>query len=408
MKVRVSIWVIIIILVALLLLLVSNAKTLKYNWNVLYNIENQPYDLELLKETLSKGNKGFFSETDIPFHRWMNDWYEKKCSYIFCGSLFNPDSTDVMALLGFISYGNNAVISSQNFGDVFRNQLNDYIEFALPEMKYSNDTDYLITVYDDLDTIKYTLNYFGPDKVKYPYHFQHIKQNDSFNGYLAKGWDEKRNLNFFTIAIGEGSLTLHLTPLLLTNYHLKNLEAERYAEQIFKTEYNAKVFWESRRSVLPTSETVTAGKQNPFVYIFSQASLKWAFTLILSGLFIFLLFSSKRKQAAIPIFHQPENTTLRFLDNMKELHKLQPNYTDIARFRYLYFMQWLQRNYMIDRSELKQAGFQDRMQSLCKWDKDEISRFVSNLRRLEAHEPFSDVMLYHVSLQFERFYAGKN
>jgi hypothetical protein len=408
MKGRVAIWIVVVLILLALLLLISNSKPLKFNWGVNFETDRQPYDVDLLKKILSAGNGTQFRETDIPFHRWMDESYEKGSNYVFCGFNFAPDSIDANSLLDFVSYGNNAIVSSQHFGQEFISSLEEYGGFELPEFKYQSDSNYLVSCLTANDTLHYSLNYFGPEKNKYPFNFQFIKPNDSCPTFINNGWDEKGNLTFFTVAMGDGRLTVHLTPMLLTNYHLKNSTAERFAEAIFSVDKNSKVIWENRRSVVAENNSSNAGGRNPFVYIFSQTSLKWAFVLLMLGVLVFLIFASKRKQTAIHIFVHPENTTLRFLKNMEELHKLYPNFSNMARSRYLYFMNWLQKNYLIERSELHKAGFQTRMQSLCKWESNDIVLFVSNLKRLEANEPFSEIMLYHISLQFERFYKGKN
>lgn len=148
--------------------------------------------------------------------------------------------------------------------------------------------------------------------------------------------------NYVRIRRGAGHFLVHCQPELFTNHAL--LRADN-AEYIFKA-------W-SYLPVAPTyfDERYKAGipvVQSELHFIFQEPALRWAWQLAVLGLLLFFIFHGKRKQSAIPVLPQAENTSLQFVDTLARLYYRKGNHLDIARKRYAAFLEHLRTRYFLD------------------------------------------------------------
>lgn len=98
-------------------------------------------------------------------------------------------------------------------------------------------------------------------------------------------------------------------------------------------------------------ETAQA-QMSPFRYFLSQPPLRWALYLSMVSILLFMIFTARRKQRAIPVIREPENKSLEFAELIGTLYYQKKDHADLVRKKYLYFAEELRREIQVDVEEV--------------------------------------------------------
>lgn len=98
-------------------------------------------------------------------------------------------------------------------------------------------------------------------------------------------------------------------------------------------------------------ETAQA-QMSPFRYFLSQPPLRWALYLSMVSILLFMIFTARRKQRAIPVIREPENKSLEFAELIGTLYYQKKDHADLVRKKYLYFAEELRREMQVDVEEV--------------------------------------------------------
>jgi hypothetical protein len=142
------------------------------------------------------------------------------------------------------------------------------------------------------------------------------------------------------IPIGKGSITWASTPLLFTNYGILDHDNYIYLFRLL-----------SQLGGLPVVRTeayTPTDRESPLRYILSQQPLRWALYLTLTTIALFIFFTARRRQRAIPPVSKPENMSLAFAKQIGTLYAERKNYTDAVVKKYTYFAEELRNALHID------------------------------------------------------------
>lgn len=175
---------------------------------------------------------------------------------------------------------------------------------------------------------------------------------------------------------GKGEIILVSTPLVFTNYGVLDGGNATYLFRLL-----------SQMGELPIVRTEAYMNQavsrqvSPLRYFLSQRPLRWALYLSLLGIVLFMLFTARRRQRAIPVVRPPENKTLEFVELIGTLYFQRKDHADLLRKKYLYFAEELRREIQVDIEEVEDdARSFRRIARKAGMDEGEIADFIRAVR----------------------------
>lgn len=254
---------------------------------------------------------------------------------------------DREALFAMVSSGSKAVLVASSFNRL----LQDTLGFKTSSLLF--DINYLKRYISGnreigLETIHWcdTASVYPPAQYTFLPHLleAYFYDCDSLNTTLSKDSYPMA----ITQKMGQGEITLVSTPLLFTNYGMLDNENAAYLFRLL-----------SRLKDAPTVrvvsyETASMGVeeiQTPFRYILEQPPLRWALYTTMLTLLLFVLFSMRRQQRAIPVIRKPQNKSLEFTELIGTLYHQKGNTCDLVHKKYIYFADTLRRTIRVDVEE---------------------------------------------------------
>ena len=144
------------------------------------------------------------------------------------------------------------------------------------------------------------------------------------------------------IPIGQGAIIWVSTPLVFTNYGILDNDNYHYLFRLLTQLDGLPVV--RTESYIPK----TAAAQTPLRYILSQQPLRWALYLTLLTILLFMVFTARRRQRAIPVAKEPDNMSLAFARQIGTLYAQRKDYTDAVIKKYTYMAEELRTQLHID------------------------------------------------------------
>ena len=142
---------------------------------------------------------------------------------------------------------------------------------------------------------------------------------------------------------GKGEIILVSTPLLLTNYGILDGNNVHYVFRLL-----------SRMTGLPVirteayMQTTMQEQRSPFRYLLAHRPLRWALYLTMITIVLFMAFTAKRRQRAIPVVREPENKSLEFTKLIGTLYYQKKDHAGLVRKKFVYFAEILRREIQVD------------------------------------------------------------
>lgn len=336
------------ILVALMVLIVfvDANRPKPINWAPTFDVNSKiPFGLYVFneeKDTYFKGDTiQTIQATPYEFFDAYYDYDTLVNTYSIQGTFlaldhdYTIDDTSTEELLLFVSHGNDAFLSMNNFSTMLEDSLGfrfanlyfqDQLEVRLANpslgkksypMKMGVDGYY----FTEFDTLKTTV--LGYQKI-----------------------DKKEQVNFIKVPYGQGNFYLHLQPYAFTNYYMLKKENIEYAEKVLSYIPKGNIFW------YPNQQYKSGISSSPLRFILSQEGLRWAWYLFLIGMIIFMFFNAKRKQRIIPIIKPLTNTTVDFTKTIGNLYFQEGNHDTIMEKKIIYFLEKIRQDYLLDTQNL--------------------------------------------------------
>ena len=150
-----------------------------------------------------------------------------------------------------------------------------------------------------------------------------------------------------SVSWGKGEVILASTPLLFTNYGVLDGKNAAYLFRILSQMGGFPIV----RTEGYMKETAQV-QMSPFRYFLSQPPLRWALYLSMVSILLFMIFTARRKQRAIPVIREPENKSLEFAELIGTLYYQKKDHADLVRKKYLYFAEELRREIQVDVEEV--------------------------------------------------------
>src|SRR5690606_25348313 len=167
-------------------------------------------------------------------------------------------------------------------------------------------------------------------------------------GYYDSENPKLEELNYIKVNYGKGTFLLHNLPEAFSNYYLLKGN-ENYAASVLSYIDADKVYWD---------EHLKSGRKivtSPMRFVLDQASLIWAYYVLIAGLFIFVIFKGKREQRIVEIIKPLENTSVEFTKTIGDLYFQHKDYSNIIAKKITYFLETIRTKYYLNTNEIDAA-----------------------------------------------------
>jgi hypothetical protein len=370
----------IVCLLALFLLLYWNNKNtpVEFVWRPTYNIDDkQPYGASAMDELLKASWEKGYTHTYQSIADLSEDESLDTSNLLIIANYFSLSDNELDTLLSFVKNGGTALIIARYYSDKLSDSLN-----------FSTDYDALSDLSDNLSTKQrmntlrfsapdnYTKSYQIPVSISSGYFDCNYKNKAGKDSVFKVSECDTGKIVTLRYQIGKGNLLLSCNPKIFTNYGILDSSFNQYIWNTFSYLQN---------KPLIRTEYYQVGSQygksrSPLRYLLSVRALKWALYRALLTIVVFMIFTAKRKQKAIPVVKPPENKMLDFVRSIAALYIRKNNNADLILKKYVYWADNLKRNYGIDIvNDTHDSEFFERLASKTGKTVEEVSALFKNL-----------------------------
>src|SRR5690606_26056512 len=293
--------------VIVLLLVAETTAHKPVDWSLSYtSYDKIPYGTHVFYNELPNLLQAKIQRiTSDPFQFLSETGPKTKDVYVFINDILTFDDQQSKQLMDFAAKGNTVFIAANSISGALNANL-----------------DFTVTGKRNLLKQKVSVNFFNP-RLKtttavvfhehYPTHFDQINPNATALSFLTLDDDEEPKINFISIPHGEGKFLIHTTPEAFSNFNLLH-ENQEYAAAAMSYVNAEKIYWD---------EYIKSGRRfisSPLRFILGNQALTWSYYLVMSGLFLFVLFQGKRQQRPIPIIEPQKNSSVEFTKTVGSLY----------------------------------------------------------------------------------------
>lgn len=183
------------------------------------------------------------------------------------------------------------------------------------------------------------------------------------------------------VIVGKGELYLIQTPHLFTNY---GMLSRNYYDYVFRCLNSLK-----DRELLRLDESLSAdnqqiGNDGPFSYMLRQPPLRWALYTGLCVVLLFLCFTARRKQRAIPVVRPPQNMQLKFVKFIGTLYFERETPLELLKRKFSYFAEEVYRLTGVDVRQ-EEVGIESLASALAQktgMERDALLQLLATMRKL--------------------------
>jgi len=402
------IYIIIILLMFTLMYRLNKEQPADFVWEPTYHTQDkEPYGGyaldKLLKASWEKGYTHSYKSISNLNEKGSLDGN----NLLIITENFAVERLDVKALFDYVRDGGTAFIAARHYNVRFRDILKFYVGY-----EYFSNIRVLLNVEQ-----KYKTFYFctpGLDKENYImpaeicsgfFSFDEIRDSTFV---IAKSVDkEEKPITYHIVSkkqvpssdkeiekivtircqIGKGSLILSCNPLIYTNYGILNDTMNMFIWNSFALLQDKPLI----RTEYYHAGSNAAESQSPLRYLLSKKPLRWALNITIITIFIFMIFTAKRKQKPIPIVKPPANRMLEFVRSIAGLYIQKNNNADIILKKYTFWADSIKRKYGIDIiNEKRDNELFNRLSSKTGKKVEELNNLIRYLDSLDKNSRVSD------------------
>jgi hypothetical protein len=258
-------------------------------------------------------------------------------------------------LLSFVSNGNNAFLSLNQFSANLREKL----EIT------TNDLDKKIDAIQDLKSLKGEFYLNNERFEQQPFTFDRNIRRHYFVTYNenktivlgSSKIDGEKVPNFMKIYHGKGAIYVHSNPVVFTNYYLLK-DKEQYTENVFSYLPSSTLFWDPHIKKSDYSKQPDKDNTSVFKFFLQHETLTWFLFVSLAGVLLFMLFNARRKQRAIPVIHPLENTTVAFTQTISSLYLKEEDHKNLVDKKIAFFLEQVRSKYLLNTNNLNKDFIQ--------------------------------------------------
>ena len=155
--------------------------------------------------------------------------------------------------------------------------------------------------------------------------------------------------DFIRYRVGNGHITLHAAPLVLSNYFLLQPANRAYLDAIWHSFPSniSVVYWNEyfKRSTEKSSMSV----------LLKYPATRWALIIAAFTLLLYVLFGLKRLQRIVPVIPPVENASVSFVETVGRLYFNKGAHANLAEKMVQHFLEWVRSYYYLDTSQINEA-----------------------------------------------------
>lgn len=403
------IWILGIVLGLLLLVaLIFNQQQGKkrYNWRETYKKNQvQPYGTSVLFSLLTDFYPNNLLEESKGPVRLIDKW-KSPLNYLALGEEIYYNDDDLWKLLEIVEEGNNALIVSkvlpyyllENIIDAYCSD-HFYYEYTSEEA-HLNFKD---SVLKSNDAYKYKYQ----DKASFlEYQWTYFDSLECDNNIELLGSNLDSLTNFVKIPYGDGNFFLHSTPLAFSNIQLLDEKKLPYVEKVFSYLPEATIYWDEHSKISTYGGGSNDSSNNsPLQYILQQDGLKWAWYLLLGLLLLYILSFGRRRQKAIPVIEQGENTSIEFTETIGELYYQQQNHRNLGILKMKIFLEYIRNHYFLNTNQIDEILVK-KIITKSEMPDDHVNRLFKMYNRMLETATVSEYLLIEFNSGLENFYKN--
>jgi len=354
-----------------LLLTGCNPFGKKTEWDVtLKSIDKKPYGTYLAFQSL----KYYFPNAQVStLSKWFsynNIDREVKYNYhgttllVLEGLTLNLTETEWEHILQFAHDGNEVVLFNAYMDHKILNSLNCYKkrqgmeEYPLSRFNTGEKNIGALSLKNIADNFGYNghslQSYFEPDTadgkdysdtLSSLAHFGIDTEPDTL-GYV------RNKADIIRYAVGEGHITLHAAPLVLSNYFLLQPNNLHYLDGLWSTlphDINY-VYWHEyyKRSMPESGANI----------LWRYPSTRYAVILAIIALLTYVLFESKRRQRIVPVIAPLQNSSVSFVETVGRLYYNKRDHNNLADKMISHFLEWVRTTYYMNTNQINETFVQ--------------------------------------------------
>ena len=369
----------------------------KFVWKPTFgHYDKQPFGCEVFDSLLLSSLPHGYALSKKSFYQLEQEDTVGQCKGILAiADDLILSSVDVKALLRMADRGNKIMLVSTLFGTNLEDTLDfrTYYSYFSPMAlkKYAASLlakDSICWVGDSTVYSRRTFyfypqfcsSYFWMDSLRSEVLAQRVIDSNEFRYETEADSLVTDSLSCIPVAMsyrhGKGEIILVSTPLLFTNYGVLD---EKNATYIFRilSQIGELPVVRTEGYMTETAQT----QRSPLRYFLSQRPLRWAIYLSMFAILLFMVFTARRRQRAIPVVHEPENKSLEFTKLIGTLYYQKHDHANLVHKKFTYFAEVLRREIQVDVEEVAddERSFH-RIAQKTGMSVEEISKFIREIR----------------------------
>lgn len=347
------------------ILTVAIPRQKEHNWREHYrDASRDPYGLYVISHLLENYFPDHsFQRIRTPIAQVLPlERGQPQSSYVFIGEAMYGDTADIRVLLEYAALGNTVLLSCKSIPDALmaylyhpedcdQNEWEDYawrladsvsLRLLHPDLQSGTSCTCWVEVEGEVSSHAW---HYIDSKFMCP-------GRDGFTPIGMGG----RDINFAAITSGNGTIFLHTTPVVFTNYHQRRREAAAYAGAVFSHLPKGRIYWDefsrvpesTGRSQNQSSSPSSSGwDDSPLAFLLSHPPLAWAWYLLLALALLYLLFRAKRRQRIIPTLPANINASRELIRNIGHLYYTEKKPSLLAALKFKLFLHDVRERYRL-------------------------------------------------------------
>ena len=387
----------IVFIVAFLLIMFAIEYNLpkKFVWTPTFShYDEQPLGCALFDSLLSSSLPHGYSLSKETFYQMEEDTVDKMGILVIANTL-SMVKADVNALLKMAERGNKIMLVSNNYPKLLEDTLGFYCTYshfnAAAFRKYAASIFRKDSIYWVADSVysrqlyrcypQFCNSSFRRYDSKVIRKLAEKDMTDAIGDALADSDSVKVYSNYHPLLAmarpwGEGEIILVSTPLLFTNYGVLDGNNANYIFRLLSQMGELPIV-RSEGYMKATAQV----QQSPLRYLLAHQALRWALYLTMITILLFMIFTEKRRQRAIPVVREPANKSLEFTELIGTLYFQKKDHVDLVRKKFAYLAEELRREIQVDIEEVAddKRSF-ERIARKTGMDAGEIAEFIHEVR----------------------------
>jgi len=364
MKAKDILILVLVLILALLIAFYFNKKT-DFIWEKTFNnTKKQPYDFGVFNELILQKKETYSITKEKPnFDKLVTKKNEIK-TYVFIGRHCYLTKNEQKTIINFAKKGNYVLFISetlpQNFLDTllqneFDTMIHKFYDYKVAvknesmrnlakfRYRFNNNDSFTKINFNFLKPKYYLIEDFENDELKYE---QDESKEIEILGYV------NNEINFIKKPIGNGAIFFNTTPLLFTNYFLKDNSGYQYLNFCLNNlPENPIILDQYSQEYKKNTQQLFSQNKTPLSFILSKPALRWAWYLLIFGAILFLIFGLKRKQKSIPPIETRENTSENFIKSISALFLRKTSFSAMGSYKMQQFNLFLKTKLNINYKE---------------------------------------------------------